>query len=137
MERRRWMMESLAGRIYLLAYDPAKQRFTSRGELGILVRAARLTELFLAGRLRDDRGKATVAGATASGAPIGSSRADGPVLAEIEGSRPRTWAHWVGRGEKAALAEVREELTRAGLVRVEPFRWLGIFPTSRVVVLDP
>jgi hypothetical protein len=120
------MRESLAARIYLLAYDPARQRLTARGELGVLTRAANLTELLLRGQLRDDDGRPAVVGG-----------ASDPLLTEIADSRPRPWAHWVGRGEKAAVSAVKDELIAAGLIRTESYRVLGIFPATRVIVLDP
>ena len=120
------MTESLPARIYLSAYDPTRQRLTGRGELGVLMRAAALTELLHAGRLSDVDGRPAVQGP-----------ANDPLLAEIEASRPRTWAHWVGRGEKAMWREVQDGLVAAGLIRLEPYRVLGIFRATRVVVLDP
>jgi Golgi phosphoprotein 3 (GPP34) len=119
--------ESLPARLYLSAYDPTRNRLTGRGELGVLMRAAALTELLHAGRLRDANGRPEVVVA-----------ANGPLLAEIEASsRPRTWAHWVGRGEKVMWREVQDGLVAARLIRLEPRRILGIFPSTRVIVLDP
>jgi hypothetical protein len=89
--------ESLPGRVYLLAYDPTRRRLTSRGELGVVVRAAVLTELFLGGRLSVVKGSASV-----EGMPTGT------VLTEIERSRPRTWSYWVNRGDRAAARAVRD-----------------------------
>jgi Golgi phosphoprotein 3 (GPP34) len=120
------MTESLPARIYLSAFDPTKQRLTGRGTLGVLMRAAALTELLHAGRLRDVDGRPAVQGP-----------ASDPLLTEIAASRPRPWAHWVGRGEKAIWREVQDALVAAGRIRLEPYRVLGIFPATRVVVLDP
>jgi hypothetical protein len=120
------MPESLAARIYLLAYDTSKQRLTSRGQLGVLVRAASLTELFLDGSLRDVEGRPRVEGAASSLA-----------LTEIAQSRPHRWAYWVGRGDRNAVRAVQNELVGARTIRLETSRILGIFPTTRVVVLDP
>jgi hypothetical protein len=126
------MTESLPARIYLSAYDPTKNRLTGRGELGVLMRAAALTELLHSGRLRDVDGRPEVeAGASR---PEGQS---GQILAEIEVSRRRPWAHWIGRGEKAMWREVQDGLVAAGLIRLEPYRVLGIFRATRVIVLDP
>jgi hypothetical protein len=110
----------------LLAYDTSKRRLTSRGQLGVLVRAASLTELFLGGSLRDVNGKPCVEGAATS-----------PVLAEIANSRPRRWAYWVGRGDRNALRAIQDELVGTRTIQLEPSRFLGIFPATRVVVLDP
>jgi hypothetical protein len=120
------MPESLPARIYLLAYDTSKRRLTSRGQLGVLVRAASLTELFLGGSLRDVEGRPCVEGG-----------ATGPVLTEIAQSRPHRWAYWVGRGDRKALRAVQDELVGARTIRLETSRFFGIFRTTRVVVLDP
>lgn len=117
---------SLAARVFLLTYDVTRQRFTARFQAGVLVRAAALTELFLSGRLRDVDGR-----------PQAEPAGHDPVLTEIANSRPRRWAYWIGRGERAAVQAVREQLERDGLVRIESSRLLGIFPVTRVVVLDP
>ncbi|SDS37348.1 GOLPH3/VPS74 family protein [Actinoplanes derwentensis] len=61
---------SLAQRIYLLAYDPGKGRVGVFTELGAMVRAAALADLYLKGHLADVRGRATITGrATAEGHP--------------------------------------------------------------------
>jgi hypothetical protein len=122
---------ALTSRVYLLAYDTAKQRLTARGQLGAALRAAALTELHLAGHLAevDGKPKATV---TRVSDPV----LDG-LLQEIAQSRPRPWTHWVGKGGRATLRAVQERLEDSGYIAVEPYRVLGIFPASRVTLRDP
>ena len=48
--------ESLPARLYLLAYDTEKNRLTSRSQLGLVLRAAALTDLYLE-RTADRRGR--------------------------------------------------------------------------------
>jgi hypothetical protein len=121
---------SLPRRIYLLAYDTKKQKLTGGGRLGLVLRAAALTELFLAGQLVDDRGKPKPAGARVTDPLLDDIRR------EIGQSKPRSWARWTSRGERATFRAVQEQLADAGLIRVEPYRILGIFPASRVSALD-
>ncbi|GAA1589750.1 GPP34 family phosphoprotein [Actinomadura kijaniata] len=120
--------DSLPARMFLLAYDPKKQRLTRRDKLGYLLRAAALTELYLDGRLVDDRRRPCPD--TPGADPYG-------VCAQIAASRPRSWQHWVRKDHRAMVATVREELRRDGWIRVERRRVLGLFPVHRVTVRDP
>ena len=45
--------ESLPAQLYLLAYDPRRERLTARTQLGYLMRAAALTDLRLGGHIAD------------------------------------------------------------------------------------
>ena len=47
---------SLPTRLFLLAYDPKKQRLTNRSHLGALLRAGALAELTFAGHVADEDG---------------------------------------------------------------------------------
>jgi len=122
---------ALTSRLYLLAYDTDKQRLTARGQLGVALRAAALTELYQAGHLTEVDGKPK---ATAS-------RVTDPVLdgalQEIAQSRPRSWTRWTGRAGRATLRAVQERLEDSRHITVEPYRILGIFPASRVTLRDP
>ncbi|MGP4028405.1 GOLPH3/VPS74 family protein [Actinomadura sp. 3N407] len=121
--------ESLPARMYLLAYDLRKHKMSMGGSrLGYVLRAAALTELYLDGRLGEERRK-----------PVPGTPGDDPygVLAQIAGSRPRSWRHWVRKDSKAMVGEVRDELVRGGWIRVRPRRTLGLFPRHEVTVRDP
>ncbi|MDL4820751.1 GOLPH3/VPS74 family protein [Actinomadura opuntiae] len=121
--------DTLPARMYLLAYDLRKQRLTTRGsQLGYVLRAAALTELFLDGRLEDRRGR-----------PVPGTPGEDPygVLAQISASRPRSWQHWVRKGGRALVRTVRDELVRDGWIRVRGRRMLGLFPYQEVTVRDP
>jgi hypothetical protein len=122
---------ALTSRLYLLAYDTDKQRLTARGQLGEMLRAAALTELYLAGHLAEVDGKPK---ATAS--RVTDPVLDG-VLQEIALSRPRSWTRWVGRGGRATVRAVRERLEDSRHITVEPYRIFGIFPASRVTLRNP
>jgi hypothetical protein len=106
--------ESLPARMYLLAFDTDKDRLASRSQLGLVLRAAALTDLYLAGRLTDVQGKASAA----HGEPIGDPLLD-DLLAQIAGHRPRAWHRWVGRQERGTIRAVREQLEAGHHLTVE------------------
>ncbi|MFB4309181.1 GPP34 family phosphoprotein [Actinomadura sp. GTD37] len=121
--------ESLPARMYLLAYDLRKQKMTRGGaRLGYVLRAAALTELYLDGRLGEERR-----------GPAPGTPGDDPygVLAQVAASRPRSWQHWVRKDAKAIVGTVRAELARDGWIRVRERRVLGLFPRQVVTVKDP
>jgi Golgi phosphoprotein 3 (GPP34) len=124
--------ESLPGQLYLLAYDPRKERLTARTQLGYLMRAAALTDLRLSGHIADEGRKVRVTN------PGGvADQVLGAVLREVADSRPRSWAGWVRRGDRRTRLAVRDQLATGGWIRVEPHRVLGIFPTTRIAIRDP
>jgi hypothetical protein len=75
--------ESLPGQLYLLAYDPRKERLTARTQLGYLMRAAALTELRLRGHIADEGRKVRVTNPGGVADPV-----LGAVLREVADSRP-------------------------------------------------
>ncbi|WP_433337066.1 GOLPH3/VPS74 family protein [Spirillospora sp. CA-294931] len=120
--------DSLPARMYLLAYDLEKRRMRKYGgRLGYVLRAAALTELYLDGRLIDERKK-----------PKPDTPGEDPygVLAQIAASRPRSWQHWVRKGSGAMVRTVQDELEKGGWIRVERHKVLGLFPRARVTVRD-
>ncbi|MEU8342961.1 Golgi phosphoprotein 3 (GPP34) [Actinomadura meyerae] len=121
--------ETLPARMYLLAYDLRKRKMTSGGvRLGYLLRGAALTELYLDGRLQEERRR-----------PVPGTPGDDPygVAAQIAASRPRPWRHWVRTDAKAIVAAVRDELERDGWIRVRRTRVLGLVPRQEITVKDP
>lgn len=61
---------SLAQRVYLLAYDPDKGRVGMFTEVGAMLRAAALADLYLNGHLVDERGRAIVNGRPTVSDPV-------------------------------------------------------------------
>ncbi|MGH3242632.1 MAG: GOLPH3/VPS74 family protein, partial [Spirillospora sp.] len=121
--------ESLPARMYLLAYDTTKHRMTRRGaRLGHVLRAAALTELYLDGRLGEERRR-----------PVPGTPGDDPygLLAQIAASRPRSWQYWVRKDGRALVRTVRDELVRGGWIRVRTRRVLGLFRYEEITVKDP
>ncbi|TDO49040.1 Golgi phosphoprotein 3 GPP34 [Kribbella sp. VKM Ac-2527] len=150
--------ESLPARLFLLAYDPAKGRMPTAGKLGPMLRAAALIDLQLNGYLAAEGDRALVrsrhpvstrpavrtAPTAIAGAhpllPHAAIPAD-PVIAQlfadIRAKSPRKWGHWIARRHGAIIREVRDELERAHLIRVESYRVLGLFPVHRITLRRP
>jgi hypothetical protein len=123
---------SLPQRIFLLAYNPDKGRVSVGANLGAMLRAATLADLYRGGHLTDERGRAAIKVRHPCHDPVLEA-----LLEEIAGSKPRRWQSWVGRRHRAAVSAVRQQLSDGGWVRLEPHRILGLFPTTRVTIRDP
>ncbi|MCD0449037.1 GPP34 family phosphoprotein [Actinocorallia sp. API 0066] len=124
--------ESLAQRMFVLALDPEKGKLHTSTYLRPLLRSAALTELYLSGHLRDEKGKPAIEVAGPCTDPV---LAD--LLEEIGSGRPRKWAHWVNKNARRTADAVRDQLVDGGLVRAEPYRVLGLFPSTRYTLRDP
>jgi hypothetical protein len=124
--------DSLPQRVFVLAYNPDKGRVGFDTNLGTMLRAAALADLYLTGHLTDDRGRAAIAVQHPC-----HDRVLGAVLEEIAGSKPRRWQSWVGHHQRATRNAVRQQLSDEGWVRLEPRRILGLFPTTKVSIRDP
>src|SRR5258708_36076324 len=105
--------ESLPARLYLLAYDTEKNRITAQSQLGLVLRAAALADLYLAGRVTDENGKVR---ATGDRRPTGN-----PLLDEgrqqLAEHLSRSWHGWIAPGHPAgptvrAQLEVGRRYTR-------------------------
>ncbi|MEU7903613.1 GPP34 family phosphoprotein [Actinoplanes sp. NPDC049118] len=123
---------SLPQRIFLLAYSPEKGRVRMGTNLGAMLRAAALADLYLGGHLTDERGRPAVGVRHPCHDPVLEA-----LLEEIAGARPRRWHSWVGRRQRPAVSAVRRQLGDGGWVRLEPRRILGLFPTTKVTIRDP
>src|ERR1700761_5939755 len=97
--------ESLPARLYLLAYDIKKNRVTARSRLGLVLRAAALADLYLAGRVTDENGKARLTG---DRHPTGDPLLDA-MLQQLAEQRPRSWQGWISSGQPA-VRTVRAQL---------------------------
>ncbi|GLY81152.1 GOLPH3/VPS74 family protein [Actinoallomurus iriomotensis] len=107
--------ESLPARMYLLAFDTDTNRLTSRSQLGMVLRAAALAELYLTERVTDTGGRARAASdARPTGDPVLDDLAD-----QIAAHRPRAWHRWIGRHERATVRAVREQLEAGHHLTIE------------------
>jgi hypothetical protein len=105
---------SLPAGLYLLAYDTRRNRLTARSQLGLVLRAAALAELYLDELVTDDGGRARAARSGPAGDPVLDA-----VLAEIAGGKPQRWHRLVGRRERQTVRAVRDQLAAARWLRVE------------------
>ena len=106
--------ESLPARLYLLAYDTGKNRVTAHSQLGLVLRAAALADLYLAGRLTDENGKVRASG---DRRPSGDPLLD-EVLQQLAEQRPRSWRGWIAHGQPT-VGTVRTQLEAGRCIRVE------------------
>jgi hypothetical protein len=125
--------DGLPARLYLLAYDPVKDRLTARWRLGYVIRAAALTDLLLGGHIEDAGGQPRAD----ARAPLPSDPVLSAVLDEIGSSRTRSWQHWVRRHSGATKAAVVQQLATGGWVERHPRHVLGVLPATTVTLLDP
>lgn len=124
--------DSLAQRVFVLAYDPEKGRVGLGTNLGAMLRAAALADLFRGGHLTDERGRAAI-----DVRHLGPDPVLDALLEEIAGSKPHTWQSWIGHRQRAAVRAVRQQLSDGGWVHLQPDRILGLFPTTRVTLREP
>jgi hypothetical protein len=107
--------ESLPARLYLLAYDTEKNRVTAQSQLGLVLRAAALADLYLAGRVMDENGKVRAAD---DRRPAGDPLLD-EMLQQIAEDRPRSWRGWIARSRPPVVRAVRAQLEAGQHIRVE------------------
>ncbi len=122
--------DSLPQRIFLLAYDPDKGRVRVGTNLGAMLRAGALADLYLNGHLTDERGRAIHVRRPCHDPVLKA------LLEEIAGSKPRKWQSWVGSRQRVTISAVRQQLSDGGWVRLQPHRILGLFPTTKVTIRD-
>ena len=124
------LVDSLPGRLYLLACDPQRNRLRARPEFGVLLRGAVIAELNLRGLLAADETNGGRIRAT------GSQRTGDPVLDEvlrtIEESRPRGWQALIRRGHHGLVKAVGRQLESLGVIEIS-----SSFLRRRVVLRDP
>ncbi|ONI72447.1 hypothetical protein BWI15_15335 [Kribbella sp. ALI-6-A] len=117
----------------MLAFDPSTGKVANRSRLGLLLNAAALTDLHLAGLLTDEDGRVV---AVAVAGPAGSPIAE-HLLAEIQAGGRKRWKRWIERRARHAVPRVRDELERNHLIKVESYRRFGILPAERITLRQP
>lgn len=124
------LLDSLPGRLYLLACDPQRNRLRARPEFGVLLRGAVIAELNLRGLLAADEtndGRVRTSGSGRTGDPLLDD-----VLRTIEESRPRGWSGWIRRGRRGVVRAVQQRLESLAVIQVS-----GGYFRRRVVLTDP
>jgi hypothetical protein len=124
--------DTLPAKLYLLAWDPDRQRLSHRDDLGYLLRGAILADLSLRGCVRDEDGHVRASGTKRTGDQLLDD-----VLREMSEDRPRGWGAWVRRRARATLIAVEDQLAATGVVTVDTRRALGVFPRRRAMVTEP
>ncbi|MGW3044124.1 GOLPH3/VPS74 family protein [Kitasatospora sp. NPDC001159] len=131
---------NLPEKLYLLAYDPRRERTTQHSSLNLLLQAASLTELLRRGLVRED-GRTPVARVRDSAASVGLDPYSARLLEQIREKRPHGWSWWVGHARSAGhdqpIRWVREGLAEAGWIDLRRHRAAGLIPVTRVILKDP
>jgi hypothetical protein len=126
---------TLPAAMYLLCYDPAKQKMGDDNALvrGQLLRAAAVADLCLSGLLTDRDGRAVRV-------PDAADPHD-PFLAEVLDAVPedrsKRWFGVVDARWHTAEGTVRDQLAAEGAISVERRRWLGMVPYRAAAPCDP
>ncbi|MFJ7909908.1 GPP34 family phosphoprotein [Kitasatospora sp. NPDC096204] len=132
--------ENLPEKLYLLAYDPRRERTTRNSSLNLLLQAAALTELLRRGLLYEE-GRKAVARARGGAAEKGLDPYSARLLGQIRESRPHSWNSWVGRarstGRDQPVRRVRDGLADSGRLTLRSHRAAGLFPVTLVTLADP
>jgi hypothetical protein len=126
--------ESLAGRIYLLAYDLDRRQLFDRTRTAFLTRAAVLIELAWRGQLDAD-GHPAATGPGITGADTTGDLVLDRVLAQIRPHR-RGWKRLLRRDYRQTLDLVEQQLESAGVIRRTRHRALGLVPRYAIELLD-
>jgi len=125
--------DTLHGQLFLLAYDRRRNRVdgADRWRFGLALRTAILTELYLAGHLRDEDGRPC---------PVGITRPDDPLLGaalhDIGATEPPSWMHAVARDQRRVPGLVCSQLEVAGWLWVQRCRVFGLIPSTRLRLRD-
>src|SRR6478752_1572085 len=126
--------QTLHGQLFLLAFDRRRNRFDGENHwaFGLALRAAMLTDLYLAGYLQDNEGRPEPVGVPAPADPLLRAPLD-----DIGDDSPENWAQVVSRGSQRDAAErVQSQLEAEDWVRVQRRRMFGMIPRTRVRLRD-
>jgi hypothetical protein len=101
-------------------------------EVGALVRAGVLAELFLTGEISDRQGRALLQRREAHPGAL-----EHRIVAQISASPPLTWEKWIGGDVKMAGRVARDQLVDEGLVRAQRDSTLGVVDHTTYRTTDP
>ncbi|MBY8885198.1 GPP34 family phosphoprotein [Streptomyces sp. PTM05] len=125
--------DTLPERLYLLAMRPGHAVPAQAADLGVILRAAALTDLHLRGLLVDEGGRPAATGSV----PASLSPLLADPLDAIAKAAPRPWRRWVETGHHGLAGTVRARLVEDGRLDLAERRVLGLFPLRVPTPTDP
>lgn len=117
-------------RLYLLCARP-DGLISEYDELGALVRAGILAELYLTRAVVDREGRAYI-----ESGPPHPGALEQQLIAQISASEPRTWEHWISKDPRPTACLARDQLVYEGALAREQRRALGFVPYARCRATD-
>jgi hypothetical protein len=123
--------QSIPAKLFLLCYQPTRERLSGGFGLAYALRTAALAELYLGGNLSiNERGRATAHGSVDD--PVLAA-----VLAEVSQQPLRKLDRYIYLRPREFWRQLSTQLVTGGLIQTERRRLLGIFPQTKITVLDP
>jgi hypothetical protein len=125
-------MESLGEDLLLLSIRPDRSRIGNADKIDFGLMGAELVRLAVLGR-------AEVAGeriAVVDAAPTGDAELDAALKSLAEAGRPPKATAWVGKPRRGIRGAYLARLAQAGVIQMEPTRFLGIPTGSRLHLID-
>ena len=125
-------MESLGEDLLLLSIRPDRGRIGNADKSDFGLMGAELVRLAVLGR-------AEVAGeriAVVDAAPTGDAELDAALTSLAEAGRPPKATAWVGKPRRGIRGAYLARLAQAGVIQIEPTRFLGIPTGSRLHLID-
>ena len=121
-------MESLGEDLLLLSIRPDRGRIGNADKIDFGLMGAELVRLAVLGR-------AEVAGeriAVVDAAPTGDAELDAALTSFTEAGRPPNATSWVGKPRRGIRGAYLARLAQAGVIQIEPTRFLGVPTGSRL-----
>jgi len=125
-------MESLGEDLLLLSIRPDRGRIGNTDKIDFGLMGAELVRLAVLGR-------AEVAGeriAVVDAAPTGDAELDAALKSLAEAGRPPKATAWVGKPRRGIRGAYLARLAQAGVIQIEPTRFLGMPTGSRLHLID-
>jgi len=125
-------MESLGEDLLLLSIRPDRGRIGNADKIDFGLMGAELVRLAVLGR-------AEVAGeriAVVDAAPTGDAELDAALTSLAEAGRPPNATAWVGKPRRGIRGAYLARLAQAGVIQIEPTRFLGMPTGSRLHLID-
>ena len=125
-------MESLGEDLLLLSIRPDRGRIGNADKVDFGLMGAELVRLAVLGR-------AEVAGeriAVVDAAPTGDAELDAALKSLAEAGRPPNATAWVGKPRRGIRGAYLARLAQAGVIQIEPTRFLGMPTGSRLHLID-